>query len=136
MLLDTNIISFYFSDNLKYRTISEAIFSEIGNRRLHTCPVVEAEVLNWAHVRKFKEEQKATLQQFISDMTYLNVTSATAKLYADPVWLTVETMSNNDKWLASLARQHNLVILTCDSDFIRYDFLAEHVIYLNPKDYF
>ena len=55
MLLDTNIISFYFSDNLKYRTISEAIFSEIGNRRLHTCPVVEAEVLNWAHVRKFKD---------------------------------------------------------------------------------
>lgn len=97
---------------------------------------MEAELLNWALSRKFGEKRVNALRRFIGDMAYLNITSATAKLFADKMWRRKETLDSNDKWIASLAMQHGLVILTCDSDFLRYDFLRDHLVYLATDDYF
>lgn len=103
---------------------------------MYTCPIVEAELLNWALKANFGARRLKGLRQFLGEMSYLNVVSETAKVYASAMWIGTPTLFHNDKWIASLALQHGLVILTCDSDFLRYDFLKPHVIYLNAADYF
>lgn len=136
MLLDSSAVNFYLSNNEKHGDLADAIADNIKGKQLYTCPIVEAETLEGALRSDFGNKRRAVLREFLSEMTYLNITSATAKLFADKIWWRKPTLDANDKWIASLAMQRSLVIVTCDSDFIRYDFLAEHVIYLNPKDYF
>ena len=135
MLLDTNAVSFYLSENRKYGKLVETIAAIIEGQTLHTCPIVEGEALDGAQQRNFGERRKTILQNFIDGMEYLPVNKGTVSHYTDSVWRTAPTMSQNDRWIASLVMQHKLKLLTLDSDFLRCNFLRDYVIYINPNEF-
>ena len=135
ILLDTNAIIYFLSTNPKHKVLSLEIGEIIHGKTLFGCPITEGESLDIVYSRKLGHRRLNVLYNFLNSLNYLDITSETAAFYARQDWAGRGTMNQNDKWLASLIVQYSIMLLTLDTDFTRYDFLEDYIIFIDLNEF-
>lgn len=87
LLADSGVVSAYLSENQKYRELRNEIARHFDGRKLCSCSVVEGELFVWAD--RLGPRRYLNFEAFFEDLSSFPVTTATAKCYADKVWLRV-----------------------------------------------
>ena len=114
MILDTNALSAWCDDD---RTLLEVLPSD---RPLYLPVIVLGEYrfgIKAARDRKVREEW---LERMEVALAVLDADSGTARVYADvreELRRAKTPVPENDLWIAALARQHDLPVLTRDAHF-------------------
>ena len=132
-LLDTNhCSSIIFGDP---HVIAQA--TKVGVDKLAISSISEGELLYMAENSKQIEENLAIIEEFLGDLPVYDVDSLTSRIYAKlkaqimnrfapkeknkrrKTKITDLGVGENDLWIASIAIQNNLTIVSADSDFKR-----------------
>lgn len=114
-LLDTNIVIALFANE---QPVIEKIASYIG--RIAIPGIVLGELFYGAELSSKREFNKKRIEEFAKVSSILNCDLDTSRTYA---LLKSELKSKgtpipeNDIWIAALARQHNLMLVTRDKHF-------------------
>ena len=80
--------------------------------------IVEAELLYAVYNSKFNDKNMARLQTFLKEITLIYGDSDTSEIYARykaELKRIGKPIPDNDLWIAALAGQHNLPVLTIDA---------------------
>ena len=114
MILDTNALSAFFDGD-------DALKRLISNRGNLYLPVVVLGEYRFGllHSRERKKREPG-LEAFISACQILLIDTGTVQPYAEirsELKMSGKPMPSNDVWIAALARQHNLPVVTRDSHF-------------------
>ena len=132
LLADSGVVSAYLSENQKYRELRNEIARHFQGRQLCSCSVVEGELFVWAD--RLGPRRHANFEAFFENLSSFPVTTTTARRYADKVWKGTD-IGKNDRWIASVIIEHDLDLITLDSDFARCEFLSDRLIRLDPNQY-
>jgi predicted nucleic acid-binding protein len=111
MILDTNAIS-----DLPTQTNA---CSTAFNRRT-TTSIVLGEYRYGLNSSRLRVARESWLDELESTATVLTITSETSRVYADiryELRLAGQPIPENDLWIAALARQHGLSVLSNDAHF-------------------
>ncbi len=114
MILDTNAVS-------DYARGEQGLLKHLMTSRIHSLPTI---VLGEFRYGLLRSHSKPALQQWLArletEMEVLEVTAGTAHFYAS-VRQELKDLGRpipeNDVWIAAVAREHNLAILSRDSHF-------------------
>ena len=132
-LLDTNHCSFAIQgqSNILSR------LAAIGQSQIATCVIVQAELIYMAENSQKREANLIRIRTFLENISIYEINSVTAEIYGQ---FQAELMqkfgpkekkkrrktrtidlgfSQHDLWIAAIAIQHELVIVSTDSDFQR-----------------
>lgn len=113
VLLDTNIVVAHFR---KPGTHDEAL----NQHQLHLPFVVAAELYAGALRSQKSDHNREMVDTFLKSVSVLACDLDTAKHYAD-IWNELATKGSpipqNDIWIAALAKQHELPLVSNDSHF-------------------
>jgi tRNA(fMet)-specific endonuclease VapC len=132
-LLDTNHCSraILGDSNILSRLAS------VDNNLVTTCVIVQGELIDMAERSKARENNLALVQRFFQGIYIYNVDETTATLYGQlkaslfnqfapkekskrrKTKMTHLGFDENDLWIAAIALQHNLTVVSADSDFQR-----------------
>ncbi|MEH2055769.1 MAG: type II toxin-antitoxin system VapC family toxin [Nostoc sp.] len=111
--------------------------SEIGESNIFTCVIVQGELRYMMERSQQKETNIARLIEFLEDISIYRIDEYTADLYGQlktdlfnqfapkekskrrKTKITDLGFGENDLWIAAIALQHNLTIVSADSDFQR-----------------
>lgn len=132
-LLDTNHISkLIFGDLAVINTIkskSDAMFL--------TCSIVSGELYYMMHKSKQRKDNIDTLNRFLQDIIIYPIDKETSKIYGDLKLTLLKHFgpkeklkrikfnlnnlgfTDNDLWIAAVALQHDLILISSDDDFNR-----------------
>ena len=132
LLLDSGVVSAYLSENQKYRELRNEIARHLQGKKLCSCSIVEGELFVWAD--RLGTRRHENFKAFLENMDSFPVTTATARCYASEVWKTAD-IGKNDRWIGSVIMDHDLDLITLDSDFTRCEFLSDRVTRLDPNQY-
>lgn len=114
MILDTNAISDLFAGNQTLGNILETV------DKLHIPVVVLGEYTFGLKRSRHQKQLEKLLQTLENDSNVINIDRTTAHHYADiknQLSANGTPIPENDIWIASLAQQHNLEILSLDRHF-------------------
>lgn len=132
-LLDTN----HCSLAMNYQPDILAHLSALGRADVSTCVIVQAELIYMAENSLQRQSNLNRVIEFLSNILIYEIDSITAKIYglfqADLMrrfgprdknkrhrTRLIDTgVSQHDLWIASIALQHNLILVSADSDFQR-----------------
>lgn len=113
-LLDTNIVIALFRDDISVR---ERL---IAAESVHIPVVVVAELWYGALGSRQSEENLDRLQRFVSGISVVSIDAVTARHYAEikmQLRLGGTPIPENDVWIAAIARQHSLILVSRDKHF-------------------
>ena len=114
MILDTNAISAWCDDDPALLAVLPA------DRPLFVPAIVLGEYRFGIKVTRDRRIREAWLEEVESAVTVLDVNSETARCYADvreELRKARKPIPENDLWIAALARQHELPVITRDAHF-------------------
>lgn len=132
-LLDTNHCSgaILANSNILRR------IAEVENTLIATCVIVQGELIDMAERSQRQETNLALVKRFLQGIYIYNVDPVTADIYGSlkaaifdqfgpkektkrrKTKITELGFDENDLWIAAIALQHNLTIVSADSDFER-----------------
>ena len=114
MILDTTALSALFAGD-------EGLASLLGDARRHHLPVIVVGEYRYGLARSSKAERLGTaLDVLLSESILLPVDSATTHHYAavrEQLRMAGTPIPENDVWIAALARQHRLAVVSRDRHF-------------------
>ncbi len=111
--------------------------NEVGEDNIFTCVIVQGELTFMMEKSQRKETNLARLAQFLSDIRIYRITEETATIYGQikaalfnqfapkekskrrKTKVTELGFDENDIWIAAIALQNNLTVVSRDSDFLR-----------------
>lgn len=121
---------------------------QVGEQNIATCVIVRGELMYMAYNSGRVTENLNQVQAFLADIRLYSVDEQTADLYGElkgavmryfgskekskrrHVTMPHLGVSDNDLWIASIALQHNLTVVSMDTDFVRlrqaHPFLLEN----------
>lgn len=132
-LLDTNHCSLAINNNSEILTH----LSALQESQVSTCVIVQAELIYMAENSQKRESNLNRVLAFLNNILIYEIDSATAQIYAQlqanlmkqfapkekskrrKTRLIDIGFSQNDLWIAAIAIQHNLILVSTDSDFQR-----------------
>lgn len=132
-LLDTN----HCSLAIHHQPDIIAQLSALGQAQVSTCVIVQAELIYMAENSQNQQNNLQLVENFLQNIFIYAIDSNTAKIYgafqADLMRrfgpkdknkrrrtrLIDLGVSQHDLWIASIALQHNLILVSADSDFQR-----------------
>lgn len=132
-LLDTN----HCSNIILGNTFILNYLADIDNALVATCVVVQGELVDMAERSQRKENNLALIERFLKGLYIYHIDETTASIYGQLKALLFNKFApkernkrrktkmldlgfdENDLWLAAIALQHNLTIVSADSDFLR-----------------
>ena len=120
-LLDTNIVIEIFKGN---RTFANKI-NKLKQFYISTIVLGEFYIGINRVTNKSKHQKK--LIDFLELCTIINIDSNTAKFYGETVaalYIKGNPIPTNDIWIAAIALQHNLILVTQDKHFKQIDNLT------------
>jgi tRNA(fMet)-specific endonuclease VapC len=109
----------------------------VDNTLVTTCVIVQGELIDMAERSQHRENNVALVQRFFQGIDIYNVDGMTATLYGQlkaflfkqfapkekskrrKTKMTHLGFDENDLWIAAIALQYNLTIVSADSDFQR-----------------
>jgi tRNA(fMet)-specific endonuclease VapC len=109
----------------------------LDNTLVATCVIVQGELIDMAERSRARENNLALVQRFLQGIYIYNVDEATATLYGQlkaslfnqfapkekskrrKTKMTNLGFDENDLWIAAIALQQNLTVVSADSDFQR-----------------
>ncbi len=132
-LLDTNHCSYIIQGQ------SEVLsrLAQLGDSSISTCVIARGELIFMAQRSERTSENLVRVQAFLSGMVVYPLDDGTADIYGDLKASILEQfgpkerrekrrtkiealgVSDNDLWIAAVALQHSLTIVSSDSDFKR-----------------
>ena len=116
MILDTNAISALISGDPQLAAVLEVALR-------HHLPVIAlGEYRFGLRASKYRREIEPLLERLEQESHVLAVTAATTQIYADvrhELKLAGQPIPENDVWLAAIARQHDLPIVSRDAHLRR-----------------
>lgn len=114
-LLDTNAVIGLFRDD-------EGVASRIHDATSVTVSAITAGELFFGACRSDRPSQNfARIEEFLGSLAVLECTQETARVYGAlkaALRAKGRPIPENDLWIASIARQHNLSVLTRDDHFL------------------
>lgn len=111
--------------------------NEVGEDNIFTCVIVQGELTFMMEKSQRKETNLARLAQFLEDIRIYRITEETATIYGQikaalfnqfapkekskrrKTKVTELGFDENDIWIAAIALQNNLTVVSRDSDFLR-----------------
>jgi tRNA(fMet)-specific endonuclease VapC len=132
-LLDTNHCSFAILGNSNVLNRLAAI----ENSLVSTCVIVQGELVDMAERSQRQEDNLALIHRFLMGIYIHNIDESTATMYGQlkaglfnqfapkeknkrrKTKITDLGFDENDLWIAAIALQHNLTVVSADSDFKR-----------------
>ncbi|KAF3889437.1 MULTISPECIES: type II toxin-antitoxin system VapC family toxin [Nostocales] len=111
--------------------------TEVGELNIATCVIVQGELTYMMENSAQKETNLASFTEFLEDIRIYNVTEGTANIYGQikaglmrqfgpkekskrrKTQVTDLGFDENDLWIAAVALQHSLTVVSADSDFQR-----------------
>lgn len=128
MLLDTNAYSALVRAKPSIVSVID------GANEVVMCVPVIAELRVGFELGNKQADNERKLLLFLSQLRVLTPDIATSKIYAELFAYARRagrTLSNNDTWIAALAKQHSIRLVTYDNDFkIFEDVLEDQLILL------
>ena len=122
-LIDTNIISAYFrADPLVVVPFEKA-------ERLYLPVIVLGELIYGAHHSAAPEKHLRRITQLLNIIEIIEADLQTAMLYGklrEDMGKTGDNLPQNDWWIAALALQHDLPLVTRDAHFSKVPGLTVH----------
>ncbi len=115
-LLDTNIVMAYFNSEASVRRHLK------GDVLFYVSSIVAGEILHGIFNSKSQQQNLAAMREFLAFQTLLETDLTTAEFYgllATQLGQRGLPIRDNDIWIAAHALQHNLIVVTRDSDFDR-----------------
>jgi tRNA(fMet)-specific endonuclease VapC len=132
-LLDTNHCSAAIlgDENLLRR------IAEVENSLITICVIVQGELVDMAERSQRREDNLALIHRFLQSIYIYNIDSSTATIYGQlkaalfnqfapkdknkrrKTKVTDLGFDENDIWIAAIALQNNLTVVSRDSDFLR-----------------
>ncbi len=109
----------------------------VDNTLVTTCVIVQGELIDMAERSQRRENNVALVQRFLQGIYIYNIDGTTATLYGQlkaalfkqfapkeksqrrKTKMTHLGFDENDLWIAASALQHNLTVVSADSDFQR-----------------
>ena len=119
-ILDTNIVIAYLNNN---RDIIEQVLA-IDETNI-SC-ITLGELYYGANCSQKKEKNLHDMSIFLSNSKVFNITSQTAYEYSllkAKLRRIGKPLPDNDLWIAAIAQEHNLTIVTRDKHFLNLDFI-------------
>lgn len=132
-LLDTNHCSYAILGNTQ---VLEYLAS-LGDQPIATCTIVKGELIDMAARSQQREANLALIQRFLLGLYIYPIDETTAEIYGKlkaavfdryapkdksqrrRTNITQLGMGENDLWIAAVAVQHQLTLVTADQDFQR-----------------
>ena len=132
-LLDTN----HCSNIILGNTFILNYLADIDNALIATCVVVQGELVDMAERSQRKENNLVLVERFLKGLYIYHIDKTTATIYGQLKALLFNKFApkernkrrktkmldlgfdENDLWIAAIALQHNLTIVSADSDFSR-----------------
>jgi tRNA(fMet)-specific endonuclease VapC len=132
-LLDTNHCSYILEGNL---AVTER-FRQLNRSIISTCVIVQSELLYMAHNSQQKISNLIRVEAFLKDIRIYEATQETAAIFSyfrselmkhfapqdknkrRKFKLSDVGISINDLWIAAIALQHDLTLVSADQDFMR-----------------
>jgi tRNA(fMet)-specific endonuclease VapC len=111
--------------------------AQVGEQKLLTCAIVQGELVYMMEKSQHREANLAVLADFLQDIPIYRIDEQTAKTYGQlktkifnhfapkesnkrrKATMTSLGFGDNDLWIASVALQHNLILVSSDRDFQR-----------------
>ena len=115
MILDTNAVSDFADANQRLLNCLQQITADI-----HLPVIVLGEYRYGMKSSRLRAARESWLDELESSAIVLAVTSETSRIYADirhELRVAGQPIPENDLWIAALARQHQLPVLTNDTHF-------------------
>jgi tRNA(fMet)-specific endonuclease VapC len=132
-LLDTNHCSGAILGNTQ---ILDRL-ANLGNISISTCTIVKGELIDMAARSQQRQANLALVQRFLLGLNIYPIDQTTAEIYGNlkaavfdcyapkdktqrrRTSITQLGIGENDLWIAAVALQHQLILLTTDRDFLR-----------------
>lgn len=113
-LLDTNIVIALFADEAAIRK------ALVAAEEVFVPSIVVGELYYGAWKSKRQQENVARIDEFAADSVVLGCDTETARQYGQ-IKSALRTQGTpvpeNDIWIAAIAMQHDLMLVTCDEHF-------------------
>jgi len=118
--------------------------TQVGEQNLFTCTIVQGELVYMIEKSQRRETNLTVLNDFLQDIPIYRIDEQTAQIYGllkskifnhfapkDPSKRRKATLmtlgfGDNDLWIAAVAIQHRLILVSCDSDFQRMQEVQPH----------
>ena len=123
-LLDTNIVIAY---SKKERIIVDRIKSL---HDINISCITLGELYFGANLSAYKESNYNKIKEFLSETNLFDITSYTAYEYAlikAKIRSIGKPLPDNDLWIAAIAQEHNMTIVTRDKHFLELDFIKTEI---------
>ncbi|MGV0028935.1 type II toxin-antitoxin system VapC family toxin [Phormidesmis priestleyi] len=111
--------------------------AQVGEHKLLTCAIAQGELVYMMEKSQRREANLAVLADFLQDIPIYRIDEETAKIYGQlktkifnhfapqepnkrrKATITALGFGDNDLWIAAVALQHNLILVSSDTDFQR-----------------
>jgi tRNA(fMet)-specific endonuclease VapC len=132
-LLDTNHCSYAILGNTQ---ILDRL-ANLGNVSISTCTIVQGELIDMAARSQQRQANLTLIQRFLLGLNIYSIDPTTAEIYGNlkaavfdhyapkdkaqrrKTKINQLGIGENDLWIAAVALQHQLTLLTTDRDFLR-----------------
>ena len=120
-LLDTNIAVHYLNDD------PDIVNKMYNLYNLSISTITVGELKYGFSISKNKEANLKLLKKFFENIDIIDIDTNVANQYSD-IKVRLKNIGkpipNNDIWIAAVAQEHNLILITRDKHFLDLDFLA------------